>query len=490
MNDRPVLLTGEPWVSEDDCACSDRACSLTAAPAVLETDQDCACAERATSLCAEPSQLAAYVQPPQSYVTELTPDYHLVFSPFSLHGPGVLNAEGWQRWQSFGQPQPLTEPFDHQLAAQHLVVPHNRSLRVLATQPSTLTAWLHVTNACNLDCPYCYVRKSSAGMTAEVGRQSLEMIVASARQHGFQRVKLKYAGGEASLHFKLVRQLQAYARELAHQAELNLAAVVLSNGVHWRYEDAAWLADHELKLMISIDGVGAEHDRLRSDRRGQGTFDRVRHTIDDILLPQGVRPDITMTITRCNAASVADVVRWAVVERDLPLSLNFYRQPAQAPADMALEEAAIIDGMRAAYAVLEQHLLLRANWGSWLDRVQGEAHDHTCGVGQSYVVVSHTGHIAQCQMQLEHAVSPAPQADVLPLIASGPIRNLPVEQKAGCRECLYRYYCSGGCPIETYRATGRWDVQSPHCRIYQALLPEALRLEGLRLLKLHGMLPQ
>lgn len=72
------------------------------------------------------------------------------------------------------------------------------------------------------------------------------------------------------------------------------------------------------------------------------------------------------------------------------------------------------------------------------------------------------------------------------MVAVGPLRNLSVESKEGCRHCEFRYRCSGGCPLETYRSTGRWDVQSPNCRIYKTLYPHALRLEGLRLLKLHG----
>jgi hypothetical protein len=38
-------------------------------------------------------------------------------------------------------------------------------------------------------------------------------------------------------------------------------------------------------------------------------------------------------------------------------------------------------------------------------------------------------------------------------------------------------------PVATFRATGRYDIKSPNCRIYKAIHPEALRLEGLRLLK-------
>jgi uncharacterized protein len=123
-----------------------------------------------------------------------------------------------------------------------------------------------------------------------------------------------------------------------------------------------------------------------------------------------------------------------------------------------------------------------------LDRVQAEAHSHTCGVSQSYVVITHTGQLAQCQMNLDSPINPSLVGDLLPLIAAGPLHNVAVDQKAGCRSCQYRYRCSGGCPLETYRATGRWDVQSPNCRIYKALLPAALRLEGLRLMKADGFL--
>ena len=63
------------------------------------------------------------------------------------------------------------------------------------------------------------------------------------------------------------------------------------------------------------------------------------------------------------------------------------------------------------------------------------------------------------------------------------MRNLAVEEKEGCRDCTWRYWCSGGCAVATFRATGRYDIKSPNCNIYKAIYPEALRLEGLRLLK-------
>ena len=419
-------------------------------------------------------------------------NFHLAFSPYTPGGPSVLNPAAWQRWQAFASPQPLNQEIDAELARQQLIQPAGARPRPFPTQPATLTAWLHVTNACNLDCPYCYVRKSSARMDEATGLRAVESIFRTAQQHGFKRVKLKYAGGEATLHFKLVRRLHRRAAELAAETGLALKEVVLSNGVRLREDDAAWLAANGMKLMISLDGVGELHNRLRPlpTHAPFDTFHHVQHTIDDVLLPLGVKPDITMTVTAVNAHGAADLVKWTLIDRDLPTSFNFYRPNllSASRAELELEEQALIEGMLAAYGVIEAYLPERPFLNSLLDRVQAEAHTHTCGVGLSYLVITHEGRLAQCQMHLEQPVGDTLDADLLLPVTAGPLRNLSVDDKAGCRDCEFRYRCSGGCPLETFRVNGRWDVQSPNCRIYKTLYPAALRLEGLRLLKTHGYL--
>jgi uncharacterized protein len=487
---QPIVLTGHSAEHEDDCACPDRAFDLTFDAVGNDVETDCACATNVPLFTRPIDSGSDFVQTTHVHTQVLAEDFHLIFSPYAPSGPSVLNATAWTRWQSFTAPQPLVEEVDWTLAAQHLLCPQGTLPVAHSARPETLTAWLHITNACNLDCPYCYVRKSSARMSEETGRRAIESLFRSAQLHGFKAVKLKYAGGEATLHFDLVRSLHEYARELSHEAGLDLREVLLSNGVRLRADDAEWLLANGVKLMISIDGIGDLHNQLRPQRGGGETFDRVEHTIDRVLLPRGLRPDITTTVTRLNAGGVADVVKWAMIERDLPLSLNFYRQNilSASRADLALEESVIIEGMLNAYALIEEHLPIRPFLNSLLDRVQAEAHSHTCGVGQSYVVITHTGQIAQCQMHLDTPLVSAFDGDLIPLVASGPLQNVSVDQKEGCRECEYRYRCSGGCPLETYRTTGRWDVQSPNCHIYKTLLPEALRLEGLRLLKVHGYL--
>lgn len=488
----PIILSESKLnFLENDCACPDLPFLISGY--TPETEDDCACPDKPFNLAPAPTKKSSHLPlmqiAPQLYTTSLPHGFTLAFSPFAPVGPAVLNDQAIKRLQEYDAPQPLSQAIDSNLAACGLLIAAETKPKMLWGQAATLTAWLHITNACNLDCPYCYVRKSSERMSEEVGLKAIEAVFRAAEKDSFKAVKLKYAGGEAALHFKLVQRLHTCAQQLTAKKGLDLRAVVLSNGTVWTAAMAHWLVDSGVKLMISLDGVGRAHDAQRPDRGGRGTFARIEHTVDHILLPAGVRPDISVTITGRNAFAAADAAAWAI-ERDLPFSLNFYRENLLSAShqDLKLEETRIIEGMRGAYRVVEQHLPARPFLGGLLDRVQVEAHTHTCGVGQSYLVFTHTGQVAQCQMHLGDGKTLNGADDPLKLLAHGSIPVISVDDKEGCKECAWRYRCAGGCPLETYRATRRFDVQSPHCHIYTTLFPEALRLEGLRLMKIKGYL--
>src|SRR5690606_14209995 len=137
------------------------------------------------------------------------------------------------------------------------------------------------------------------------------------------------------------------------------------------------------------------------------------------------------------------------------------------------------------YRVIENNLPKRSLLASLVDRSNlSGAHLRTCGVGQNYLVFDQNGKVAKCQMAMKHAIGDVNSETVLKIIqqdTSG-IQNLSVEEKEGCKSCEWKYWCAGGCPLVTHRATGRYDVKSPNCRIYKALYPEVMRLEGLRIL--------
>jgi uncharacterized protein len=142
--------------------------------------------------------------------------------------------------------------------------------------------------------------------------------------------------------------------------------------------------------------------------------------------------------------------------------------------------------MLAAFAVIEQRLPKRDLIGALVDRAHfDQPHAYTCGAGHNYLVVDPKGRMSRCQMEIEHTVGDVWSSAPLLAVRSvkSDFQNVPVDEKEGCRECAWKYWCAGGCPLLTYRATGRSDVKSPYCNVYQALYPEVLWLEGLWLLK-------
>jgi uncharacterized protein len=435
----------------------------------------------------------------------LDSEHHALFNPLGDGGVTVVNTAAYQIFRSAGERTTLADVlagwpgsqdeavavFSH-LAERGMVLPvSSGALPTLAHQPSlaaskVLTAWLHVTNDCNLRCPYCYVSKSSEGMDESTGREAVRAVIASAAVHGFRGVKLKYAGGEASLNHRLVASLHKLARKLTADHGLELWATLLSNGVALSSALVQTLKAEGIRVMISLDGIGDVHDSVRPLVSGRPSFHHVLRTVDQ-LIEQGHPPHLSITITGRNAAGLADVVRFAL-ERQLTFSFNFFRDNDEASgfADLAYDNDVMISCLREAFAVIEEIMPRRSVLGSVLDRGQLlQPRQQCCGVGQDYVVIDHRGRVAQCHMEIGQGLGDVRRDDPLLLIrdSAAPIKSIPVDEKEGCRECTWRYWCSGGCPVATFRATGRWDIKSPNCSIYLAIFPEALRLEGLRLLK-------
>lgn len=426
-------------------------------------------------------------------------DHRLLFNPLGSCGAVVVNGAAYRIYQSFSTaadpnkvvqnlPEFATDfcaVFEH-LGRLQLIHPLGQPAVPEFRDTKVLTAWLHVTNGCNLRCPYCYVNKSGAAMSEPVGRAAVAAVVQSAVAHGFSAVKLKYAGGEASLNHELVVKLHGYARELTEAAGLQLQATLLSNGVRLPATLIEFCAAHDIRVMVSLDGLAEQHDRQRPFASGKPSFHLVERTIAQ-LIDRGCAPHLSVTLTGRNCGGTAGVVRFAL-DRGLTFSLNLFRdnECASGFTDLRYEEREIVRGMLDAFQVIEEYLPRWSVLGSVLDRGQLlQPRQRSCGVGQDYVVIDQDGGVAKCHMEIEQTLGSILSADPLELVSADRtgLLNLISDEKEGCRDCAWRYWCSGGCAAATFRATGRYDIKSPNCNIYRAIYPQALRLEGLRLLK-------
>jgi uncharacterized protein len=259
---------------------------------------------------------------------------------------------------------------------------------------------------------------------------------------------------------------------------VTVQGVLLSNGVALEDDHLRTLRQLGIRLALSLDGIGLVHDA----QRGAGTFVRVSRTLERTVA-LGLAPHISVTVTARNAGGLPELAAY-LLDRDLAFNLNFYREIDCSPPGLWAGNEALVAGVRAALAVIEDRLPQRSLVSGLLDRaILGVPHRHPCGVAQSYVVIDSRGRIACCHMALDQIVGRVGIDDPIAAVASGGLRNPDVDEKEDCANCTWRYWCGGGCPLLTRRLTGREDAPSPYCGVYRAIFPEMLRLEGLRLLK-------
>ncbi len=351
-------------------------------------------------------------------------------------------------------------------------------------RPSTLSAWLHVVEACNLRCPYCYVRKQPQTMAWEVGRQTVDRLVEMATRHGYTSLKLKYAGGEPTLNFALVEALHDYAAQRMADAGLMLEEVLLTNGVGVTDAMLDFVSRAGMRLMVSLDGGPETHDRLRAMPDGGSTYAAVTDTVERAV-ERGLRPNISITVTSLNLDGAGEAVAFAL-ERALPFNVNFYRECTPHPGKgrstrgpLSPSPAQLLETMQGILAIVQAHPTYPLPLTGILDRTRLDIpHSHACSAGQDYLVVGTAGQVSACQMLMEEPWTTLADEDPLCTVRRrGEELFRSVDDDAECGACAWRAACSGGCPLLRKSA-----LHGDYCQVYQALFPELVQLEAKRLI--------
>lgn len=466
-------------------------------------DADCACALPVSSRQGE------------SFTEQMPPDWYplglrqvaqartwqaaenawVLASPGAMAGWAVLNDTALDVFESFGNhPGPgicssgiSVSSQDFRSAAYAF---HQTGFLVDHSQPSLTTfddtlarppleAWLFLTRACNLACAHCFVSKDPRQMTLETGLQAVERLFDLAGRGGHPGVKIKYAGGEPTLRWDLVTALHERALALSKQAGLPLTEILVTNGAALSRARLEYLQAESIHLALSLDGFGAGHDRQRPFINGQPSFARIFRSLE-MALGMGIRPYLTITLTRLNLDDLPALTRFALQHR-LFLNWNFYRP--HAPNDpLTADHDALADALQKGLTVIEQDLPDYPFLDKLLDRSNfGAAHKHTCGAGRNYLSIDYDGSVLPC-----HMLSGANQAGIpiqtLQQARFDQFPNPSVDEKEDCNACEWRYWCAGGCPVLAEKSNGHSASQSPYCQVYKSVYPRLMQLKGLQLL--------
>ena len=344
-------------------------------------------------------------------------------------------------------------------------------------------AWLHITDKCNLDCTYCYLSHEPLTMLIEVGKASIDTIFKKAKKYNSTSVHIKYVGGEPLLEFGKLVTLAMYANDLAKTSGIKLNALIITNGVLLDDERLEIIKALNINLTISLDGLG-EYNRERRTIENNSSTESVIEAID-LAISHEVYPHISIVVGEKNIKGLPSFVKW-LLEKNLKFNFTLVRKNDCSPEVASFEEEQIIEGLLETFEVIKNNLPNYSIVGSISDKMNVMfAHNNTCGAGDNYLVFDTEGNISKCQMQMNKTVSNYKSTDPIADIRQDTkfVSSFDIDDIDECKTCDIRYFCTGGCPMETYNKTGHYNVKSPNCNIYKTIYPELLKLEGLRLLK-------
>jgi len=329
------------------------------------------------------------------------------------------------------------------------------------------TLVLNLTNQCNLSCQYCYEYGADKlatpegkpkFMDVETAKASVDFLLAQSA--GRRTIHITFFGGETLMNFPLLKQVVAYANQLAQAKARTIDFSLTTNATLLTPAIIDFLSENRIGVTVSMDGPKELHDRLRVFANGRGSYDIIEPKVRALIENHRTRP-ITARVTL--TSGVTEVVK---IFRHLKQDLGFHEvgfapvttSPNQLYAigrggmDRVLEEFHFLAGEYLECALRgEMHGFTNVS-DTLAELHQGVNKSHPCGAGLGLVGVGPSGDIAPCHRFVDsdtHAlghistgIDREKQADFL--------RRGHIDSKYDCQICWARPLCAGGCHHEAF----------------------------------------
>lgn len=138
---------------------------------------------------------------------------------------------------------------------------------------------LQLTQNCNFRCKYCHYTENTGAQRVHANRrmsfETVKKAILFLREHSLDldEVYIGFYGGEPLLEFELMRQAIEYAEKALEGKKINY--MLTTNSVLLNEKMIAYIEEHEINLLVSLDGPKEINDLNRVTADGRGTFDRV-----------------------------------------------------------------------------------------------------------------------------------------------------------------------------------------------------------------------
>lgn len=161
---------------------------------------------------------------------------------------------------------------------------------------------LHVSNACNLDCVYCYAQGGNYGRETRV-RMDKELALKSIETmyRNFPLVEsIMFFGGEPTLAIDVIELVCDHIKGKYERAEIDRLPTysMITNGTRLDDNAIRVIKENKIAITISVDGPKEINDRLRPHKGGQGSYDLIKAGFDRVVRDAGIVPNVEATYTQ------------------------------------------------------------------------------------------------------------------------------------------------------------------------------------------------
>ncbi|MCD6118685.1 radical SAM protein [bacterium] len=383
------------------------------------------------------------------------------------------------------------------IAARHLIGNEiaSNGLSELISREIVLTAFppatfmdLHVTDDCNLACPYCFIHgKKPRYLSKDTAKLAVDFLLRESR--GTREISILFIGGEPLLNMPVMEFVVHYAKMRAKETGKTVGFSITTNGTLLNQNSLEFFIRNNIPFLLSIDGAKETQDTYRRYKDGRGTFDDLASLIEEmkkIKVWLGVRMTPTpSTVHRLHLDVKAlfdiGVNQYIIgVATGIPWSnddLSVYKDELLKVANWYVEKKLEGCALRISqFGDSPKYKLgaLRYIWG--------------CGAGRGRISVSTDGEIQGCaKIQGLN--------DLSGLINFGNVRsgwtNLAaryafictmIHLRRFCDKCDLQFDCAGGCPAVNWESTGSiYLSDAMQCKAaYIGTLAKAIAITGLK----------
>ena len=318
------------------------------------------------------------------------------------------------------------------------------------------TLVLHVTDACNLNCCYCYYHggldpAKTKVMKPAVARRAIDFLMEASGFLG--KVELVFFGGEPLLNRKLIAEAVSYANASANANGKSVDFALTTNATLLSEPATSFLIENGIGVTVSIDGLPEVHDRYRRFPDGSPSFSIIKPGLRRLLDAKHCKPVVARVTVAGDPGDVPASLDYLL---DLGFAeAGFAPVTTQDPRYRLGPEA--MEQLLRQFEGLSRRFLNRAQENRFLGFTnlidllvtlhEGEVKAYPCGAGLGLFSVSTEGDLYLCQRltgegdaAMGNIYSGVDEADIKTFRQS-----VHVASKPACSECWARAICAGGC---------------------------------------------